>query len=128
MFAMRSMSIVSADQETYLVMGAVGSSHDATTIPNTVKTIQGSGSSVELIINGTMQAYLQPKPPKAGQSDDSSSCDGSNQPLQWAQEGSVPPPSDWVALQCAGGRLLCLVWLHGCAGGAAVSYSWGSRT
>lgn len=97
-----SMSVVSADQTTFLVMGAVGSSHEATTIPNTVRTVQGSGSSVEMIMNGALHTLPQHKQ-ATGRSDDSISCDNSNQPLQWAQEDGVAPPSDWVTLQCAGG-------------------------
>lgn len=103
-----SMSVVSADQATFLVMGAVGSSHEATTIPNTVTVVRGSASSVEMIVNGNIQS-LQQKPP-TGRSDDSVSCDSSNQALQWAQEDGVPPPSDWVALQCAGMWRVCACW------------------
>lgn len=105
------MSVVSADQTTVLVMGAVGSSHEATTIPNTVRTIQGSGCSVEMIMNGTLATSQQQHRAQGRRSDDSTSCDSSNQPLQWAQEAGVPPPSDWVALQCAGG------WWVGAAAG-----------
>jgi hypothetical protein len=96
-----SMSVVSSDQATFLVMGAVGSSHEATTIPSAVQAVQGSGSSVEMIMNGTMHTVPQRRQP-TGRSDDSISCDNSNQPLQWAQQDGSPPPSDWLALQCAG--------------------------
>jgi len=109
-----SMSVVSADQATFLVMGAVGSSHEATTIPNTVTVVRGSASSVEMIVNGTVQS-LQQKPP-TGRSDDSVSCDNSSQALQWAQEDGVPPPSDWLALQCAGVWRACARSGRSCAG------------
>jgi hypothetical protein len=54
-----------------------------------------------MIINGTMHTLPQRRQ-ATGRSDDSSSCDNSNQPLQWAQQDGSPPPSDWLALQCAG--------------------------
>jgi hypothetical protein len=101
-FFLHSMSVVSADQSTFLVMGAVGSSHEATTIPNAVRAVQGSSSSVEMIMNGTLSTQAQFRQ-SAALSDGSNRCDNSSQPLQWAQEGGVAPPSDWAALQCAGG-------------------------
>lgn len=103
------MSVVSADQATFLVMGAVGSSHEATTIPNAVRVVQGSGSSVELVMNGTLSPQAQFKQ-SAARSDDSSRGDSSSQPLQWAQEDGVAPPSDWAALQCAGAGFWTRFW------------------
>lgn len=108
------MSVVSTDQSNFLVMGAVGSSHEATTIPNTIKAVKGSGSSVERIMNGQPLQPMQQQQQRQSTGRGSDSSDSSsNQPLHWSQEEGLAPPSDWVALQCAG---VCLLWVLACWG------------
>ncbi|KAF8059113.1 STY13 [Scenedesmus sp. PABB004] len=87
-----SMSVVSADQASFLVMGCVGSSHEALTLPNVVTPVGGSGSSVERL--------LRPLP---GSSADSGSS-GAGAALSWSADDGGPPPADWAGLAGAGIR------------------------
>eukprot|EP00775_Hariotina_reticulata_P001838 gene1838-2170_t len=90
-----SMSVVSTDQKTFLVMGAVGSSHEATTLPNMVSAVAASSSSVERII----QANL---PSKDISSSSANSATGAS--LSWSADSGEAAPSDWVQLHNAGIR------------------------
>jgi hypothetical protein len=95
------MSVVSVDQQTFLVMGCVGSSHEATTLPNLVTPVAGSDSSVERLMNhasssgGTRPDSGQQLPCAGG---------SSAQALSWSVVDAQLPPSDWLQLQGAGIR------------------------
>ncbi|WIA38873.1 hypothetical protein OEZ86_002148 [Tetradesmus obliquus] len=95
-----SMSVVSADQQTFLVMGCVGGSHEATTLPNVVMAVAGSGSSVEHLMNHASSSGSRADSggqlPCAG----GTSC----QAFSWSVDDVSPPPSDWLQLQGAGIR------------------------
>jgi hypothetical protein len=95
------MSVVSVDQQTFLVMGCVGSSHEATTLPNLVTPVAGSDSSVQRLMNHASSGGGSR--PDSGQQ---LPCAGgsSSQALSWSVEDGQPPPSDWLQLQGAGIR------------------------
>lgn len=84
-----SMTVVSSDQATFLVMGAVGSSHDATTLPNLPTPVAGADSSVARLL-------------AAGSSSGGGSGSSGNGALSWTSDDGHPPPSDWVQLATAG--------------------------
>lgn len=96
------MSVVSTDQQTFLVMGPVGSSHEATTLPNLVTQVAGSSSSVERI----MQANQVPAGSSHSNSNSTTNSGAAGPALTWNVEDGAPP-SDWLQLQNAGGRLGC---------------------
>jgi hypothetical protein len=94
------MSVVSTDQQTFLVMGCVGSSHEATTLPNVVTAVAGSGSSVERLMNHASSSGSR------ADSGGQLPCAGgsSSQAFSWSVDDAQPPPSDWLQLQGAGIR------------------------
>jgi hypothetical protein len=98
-----SFSVLSSDQAYFLVMGCVGSSHEATTLPNVVTPVVGSGSSVERVIAAVTAPC--PLPPGSG--------------FCWSAEDGMPAPSDWAALAAVGIRHLHGVPLRGGSGAGA---------
>jgi len=91
----RSMSVVSTDQKNFLAMGAVGSSHEATTLPSVVCAVAASNSSVERIIQANLPSH-------GGSSSSNSATSASGASLSWNANSGAAPPSDWVQLQNAG--------------------------
>lgn len=87
--------MVSTDQQTFMVMGAVGSSHEATTLPNAVTVIAASDSSVDRILRttagGAGPAAAAPGSPAAPAT-----------AMSWSVKDGSTPPSDWLQLQKAG--------------------------
>lgn len=95
------MSVMSSDQQHFLVMGAVGSSHEATTLPNIVTVVAGSDSSVERVLrNSPAAAHHSSNPPVVSPA----GSGGNNVAMSWSVDDGSTPPSDWVQLQTAGIR------------------------
>ncbi|KAF6253683.1 hypothetical protein COO60DRAFT_397163 [Scenedesmus sp. NREL 46B-D3] len=102
-----SMSLVSLDQQTFLVVASVGSSHEAASLPNLPTAVAGSGSSVEHLVNHGSSTDNRTdsdrQSPHAGGSSSSSSSSSSHA-FSWSEDDGRAPPSDWLQLQAAGIR------------------------